>query len=117
MAPLLRLAAMSDDGSEALATDLANWRAEPRAMWQRLQTPLSDATEAKVAAKVIAACDDALASLPKAEELLPDAAEQATGLAPAAERKRLAARVLLGERAALESCVAVWKEAAAKVEA
>ena len=31
-------------------------------------------------------------------------------LEPAAERKRLAARVLLGERAALEACVGVWKE-------
>ena len=43
---------------------------------------------------------------------LPAAADEKNTSADA-ERARLAARVLLGERAALEACVSVWQKAAA----
>ena len=112
MAPLLRLAALADDGSEPLAADLAQWKADPKELWNRMQTPISAATEARVAEKVIATCNAALADLPEAEALLPAAADEKTTSADA-ERARLAARVLLGERAALEACVSVWQKAAA----
>ena len=122
MAPLLRLASLADDGTEPeLTAELAAWKADPQAVWGRMQTPLSDETEAKVATKVIAACDEALAELPSAETLLPRAmpaapdAEASAELSAQQERSRLAARVMLGERAALEACQTVWNEALSKV--
>ena len=115
MAPLLRLATLSDDGTEPLATDMANWKADPKQVWSRLQTPLSDATEAKVAARVLATCGAALEELPPAEKLAPAAVDQ-SGDGVEAERARLAARVLLGERAALEACQSVWEKVAEKAE-
>jgi len=117
MAPLLRLACLADDGTEPeMVQDLASWKADPRELWNRMQTPLSDETEAKVAQIVIETCDKALADLPDAETLLPAAADK-TSDDPDDERARLAARVMLGERAALEATVSVWKAAKAKVEA
>ena len=112
----------ADDGTEPeLTAELAAWKADPQAVWGRMQTPLSDETEAKVATKVIAACDEALAELPSAETLLPRAmpaapdAEASAELSAQQERSRLAARVMLGERAALEACQTVWNEALSKV--
>lgn len=115
MAPLLRLAALADDGTEPLAADLAAWKADPQALWERMQSPLSDETEARVAAQVLATCETALDALPSAETLLP--ASAGGDDSADAERSRLAARVMLGERAALEACVSVWQSVADKPEA
>lgn len=124
MAPLLRLASLADDGTEPeLVAELSAWKADPQAVWGRMQSPLSDATEAKVAAQVIGVCDKALEELPSAETLLPTAMpappneEGSVELTVRKERARLAARVMLGERAALEACTSVWKEALAKADA
>ena len=81
--------------------------------------------EAKVAAQVLRQCEEALELLPPAEQLArasappKDEEEEAVGaLAGSPEdvadaaRRRLAARVLLGERNVLETCVAVWKQQA-----
>lgn len=124
MAPILRLAHLGDDGAAygpvaELVTELAEWRAEPRALWERLQAPLAPQLERQVAAQVLGACHSALATLPPAEDLAKLAApRRAAGSAGAGEaageiRARLGARVVLGERAALEACAAVWEKAAA----
>ena len=76
---------------------------------------VSDATEAKVAARVLATCGAALEEPLPAEKLAPAAVDQ-SGDGVEAERARLAARVLLGERAALEACQSVWEKVAEKAE-
>lgn len=125
MAPILRLAGLGEDcrgalggdlSDEALA-DLAAWKAEPRALWAALQKPAGAALEQHVAARVLSACDEALVALPAAEELaeaaVPPRDETGEQESAAETRARLAARVLLGERAAVEACAAVWRKAGA----
>jgi len=108
MAPKLRLAHLCQEDGR-LAADLAAWKAEPKPFLQALQAPLSEENEKKVAEQVVSACSDALSSLPAEEELkdkalLPEKEnEDATEI-----RTRLAARVLLGERLALETCINEW---------
>ncbi|KAL1515147.1 hypothetical protein AB1Y20_004208 [Prymnesium parvum] len=113
MAPFLRLVELADDGATPHAAALAAWEAEPRALWAALQLPLGAAAEARVAARVRAECEAALRALPAAEELK-DAAAPPAGGGESGERvrRRLAARVLLGERCALEGCLAHWERAA-----
>ena len=76
-----------------------------------------------MAEQVRAAVGAALEALPPAIELAPLAAPtsdetsdetsmDASRNSPEAERARLAARVMLGERSALEACAAVWERAA-----
>ena len=61
MAPLLRLAQLHPnlEGLEpdvaALATALQEWKAEPNALWEKLQRPIGAAVEARVAEQVRAA--------------------------------------------------------------
>ena len=136
MAPLLRLAHVTADGTPADQKDgadgaagerwraLAEWRAEPAEVWNALQRPVGAEIERRVAAQVIGACEGALASLPGAAELA-DAAREPEGQEEGAEeaggeraaaggvRARFAARVPLGERSALEACASVWRKAAA----
>uniref|UniRef100_A0A7S3SHK1 Rubisco LSMT substrate-binding domain-containing protein n=1 Tax=Emiliania huxleyi TaxID=2903 RepID=A0A7S3SHK1_EMIHU len=58
MAPLLRLANLSpgdaslEEGVRRLAEALAEWRADPTALWSALQRPVGAAVEAKVAEQV-----------------------------------------------------------------
>merc|ERR1719281_624854 len=95
------------------ATALAEWRADPTELWNALQQPVDPAVEAAVAAQVLEACRGALAELPAAIDLAPRAAsaESPASDSPEAERSRLAARVMLGERSALEACISVWEKA------
>lgn len=119
MAPLLRLANLSpgdaslEEGVRRLAEALAEWRADPTALWSALQRPVGAAVEAKVAEQVLSVCEEALAALPPADELAPrakpDQGLPGDGTAEA-ERARCAARVMLGERSALEACVSVWEK-------
>jgi len=127
MAPLLRLAHLSpeedglDDSVQAQSVALKEWRADPNELWTALQKPLTPATEAKVAKQVMEAVDAALSELPTADELAPRAAPPSEMFAedwtPEAERSRLAARVMLGERSALEVCKAVWERSIAAAAA
>ncbi|CAE7743059.1 SETD3 [Symbiodinium pilosum] len=108
MAPKLRLAHLKQEDGE-IAADLAAWRAEPKATLQALQSPISKENEKKVAEQVVNTCTEALAELPGEEELkekalMPQTADEE----PLQVRTRLAARVLLGERLALETCVREW---------
>ena len=58
MAPLLRLAQLQPnlEGLEpdvtALATALQEWKADPNALWEKLQRPIGAAVEARVAEQV-----------------------------------------------------------------
>ena len=108
MAPLLRLALMCEQTEPELASELAAWKAEPKALWSRLQQPLSPAVEARVAERVVGACDAALGPLPDAAELRASAAPAELAESASAVRARLAARVLLGERHALEATRMHW---------
>ena len=58
-------------------------------------------------------CDEALAELPDVDTLaqLARPPQLASDYSPADERARVAARVMVGERNALETCIAVWKSA------
>jgi len=126
MAPLLRLANLSpgdaslEEGVRRLAEALAEWRADPTALWSALQRPVGAAVEAKVAEQVLSVCEEALAALPPADELAPrakpDQGLPGDGTAEA-ERARCAARVMLGERSALEACVSVWEKVRAAAAA
>ncbi|CAE7387312.1 MCA1 [Symbiodinium sp. CCMP2456] len=108
MAPKLRLAHMKkEDGP--IAADLAAWRAEPKATLQALQSPISQDNEKKVAEQVLSTCSEALSELPAEEELKDKALVRETeNEDPMEVRSRLAARVLLGERLALETCISEW---------
>jgi len=111
MAPLLRLAHLSpEDGDGVVAQELKEWRAEPQKTWAMLQQPVSEANERKVAGQVLATCEEELAKLPPAEELVAASAPAASP-GPPEIHAGLAARVLLGERMALEACIRVWKGA------
>jgi len=112
MAPLLRLAYLGRGDGDA-ATALAEWRAEPTELWAVLQKPVAPDAEAKVAAQVLQVCHAALDELPAADALAPRAAraESPENDTPEDERSRLAARVMLGERSALEACIGVWEKA------
>jgi len=127
MAPLLRLSHLSQESREAetLVADLAKWGADPQQTWAALQKPLGPKIEASVAQQVVAECEAALGQLPAAEQLAKDAADQGrsgeAGAAPPSDdsshevgRRRLAARVRLGERAALEACLQLWSRALQK---
>ena len=80
-------------------------------------------TTASSSPQVRAAVGAALEALPPAIELAPLAAPtsdetsmEASRNSPEAERARLAARVMLGERSALEACAAVWERAAMAID-
>ncbi|CAE7509670.1 SETD3 [Symbiodinium natans] len=110
MAPKLRLAHLKEEDGP-LAADLASWKAEPKATLQALQAPISEENEKKVAEQVVSACSDALSGLPAEEELKDKALVRETeNEEPLEVRTRLAARVLLGERLALETCIREWTE-------
>jgi hypothetical protein len=125
MAPLLRLAAVNDATLPDLASTLASWSAEPLPTWSRMQAPIGAAVEAAIADRVLSACAHALALLPTADELAATAAgpkppdsgsyeeAEAKPESTAQRRAKMAARVKLGERHALEVCAAVWQRAAA----
>lgn len=121
MAPLLRLSKLSSDETSAelkpFAERLASWQAEPMETWTRLQSPLDERTEKLVAEQVIAQCEEALTQLPPVETLIKTSEPAAEGAEPDDGRARMAARVLLGERNALEACINVWKREAAAVAA
>eukprot|EP00746_Dinoflagellata_sp_MGD_P072719 gnl/MRDRNA2_/MRDRNA2_29496_c0_seq1.p1 gnl/MRDRNA2_/MRDRNA2_29496_c0~~gnl/MRDRNA2_/MRDRNA2_29496_c0_seq1.p1 ORF type:complete len:369 (+),score=76.10 gnl/MRDRNA2_/MRDRNA2_29496_c0_seq1:23-1108(+) len=119
MAPLLRLAhlkapASSDknlDKLGTLASQLASWSAPAGEVWDALQQRADEKTERLVADQVMGKCNDALASLPDVDELAPAAAPSKSGASTEEEeRARLAARVILGERNALETCIRVWEK-------
>ena len=70
--------------------------------------------EERVAERIISKCEAALAEMPSYEKLAKmseaiDAEDAGEGSAPIDLRARMAARVLLGERSALEACVALWR--------
>lgn len=104
MAPLLRLAHLSADNAPELAATLSEWRAEPQPFWESLQRPVAPQNEAAVAEQVVAACRAALEPLPPVDEV-------AVKIKEGGARERLAAKVLLGERNALETAIAVWSAA------
>jgi hypothetical protein len=124
MAPLLRLAAVDTASMPDLASALASWSAEPLPTWSKMQSPIGAVVEAAIAERVLSACADALALLPTANALAATAAgpkppdpgsweSEAPPETTAERRAKMAARVKLGERHALEVCVAVWQRAAA----
>ncbi len=65
-----------------------------------------DEVERRVAAQLVATCEEALRPLPPSAGLAIAAAKEAAGARE--ERERAAARVLLGERHALEACRDHW---------
>jgi hypothetical protein len=125
MAPLLRLAELpAEDGSSELSSvveSLRKWEAGPLETWQRLQRPLDVAIEARVATRIITQCEESLAQMPAVEKLAAAAeapsAEEEADSDGSAMRARMAARVLLGERCALEACIALWRREEAAVTA
>lgn len=123
MAPLLRLAYMSPGkhsshpAAAEVAEKLASWEASPRETWQLLQSPLDAHTESLIAGQVIGQCEEALAILPPVETLAaasapadPEASATDGEQVAEEERARVAARVMLGERYALERCIGEWKQ-------
>ena len=88
--------------------------------WAALQRPVGDEVERRVAALLVASCEEALRPLPPAAELATLATAEATADAGAkaaagAALERAAARVLLGERHALEACREHWLEVGRKL--
>ena len=107
MAPKLRLAQLSkEDGP--LAEALGAWKAEPKTTYQALQKPVSEKNEERVKQQIVSAVTAALDELPKEEELKEKAASS-TAEEPFQIHETLAAKVLLGERLALETCLQQWK--------
>ncbi|CAL1128102.1 unnamed protein product [Cladocopium goreaui] len=105
MAPKLRLAQLSkEDGP--LAEALGAWKAEPKTTYQALQQPISAENEEKVKQQIISAVTAALEELPKEEEL--KAKASSSKQEPHEIHQTLAAKVLLGERLALETCLDQW---------
>ena len=107
IAPFLRLGVASSDNAPELAAKLEAWMAEPRATWATLQAPLSADNERLVAQQVLQLCDTALQPLPPSAGLALAAAREPTSVAKA--REQAAARVLLGERHAVEACREHWQ--------
>ena len=108
IAPLLRLAHLDAHDCPELAKTLEGWGAQPQEFWQKLQAPISAPNEIKVAAHVGKQCKHALAMLPETDAIAEDARPK-RGEVP--DRRALAARVLLGERYALEAAVDFWTKA------
>eukprot|EP00967_Tisochrysis_lutea_P156255 scaffold314491_cov33-Tisochrysis_lutea.AAC.2 len=128
MAPLLRLAAVNERTMPELAASLAGWSAEPLPTWNKMQVPIGVEVELAIARRVIAQCEEALATLPTTESLAPIALgprppdpgsweSEPEPETTAQRRAKLAARVMLGERHAIEVCASVWKRAAAAATA
>lgn len=109
MAPFLRLAHLAEGEGIPLADALASWSAPPQESWEALQQPLSPALEKRVAQVVLDKCEAAVELLPIAEELKKAAAPADGNETTTRIRERFAARVLLGERCALEACIGFWK--------
>lgn len=107
MAPFLRLGLASDANAPDLAESLAGWKADPTEVWTKLQQPISPDLESAVTAKVLAQIGATLAPLPPSVPMAMAAARDAPTEESA--RERAAARVLLGERHALEACRDWWK--------
>ena len=114
IAPFLRLGFASRDNAAELAETLEAWKAAPLDTWEKLQRPLSDENERLVAERVLRICEDALEPLPPSLGLAMAASADEP---PTEERKRerAAARVLLGERHALEACRDHWKQVLEKL--
>ncbi|KAL3892882.1 MAG: hypothetical protein SGPRY_014691 [Prymnesium sp.] len=109
MAPFLRLAHLAEGEGIPLADALASWSASPQESWEALQQPLSPALEKRVAQVVLDKCEAAVELLPIAEELKKAAAPADGNETTTRIRERFAARVLLGERCALEACIGFWQ--------
>lgn len=116
-AAVLRLGHLSEVTEPDIAGPLAQWRALPAALWEQLQKPASADNEGKVAGQLVEICNEALLVLPDAKPLSAAALESLGGdaMAEGAEGERrararawAAARVLLGERHALEACRDYW---------
>ena len=107
MAPFLRLGLASAANSPELAEELASWKADPVGVWTRLQSPINAELEGLVTEQAIQVCEAALEPLPPSIPMAMAAAREA----PSTEqqvREKAAARVLLGERHALEACREHW---------
>ena len=92
-----------------LAETIKGWEADPMAVWGQLQRPVNAALEKVVTAQVLKACEEALAPLPPSMALAMKACKSDGDVTEEQERERAVARVLLGERHALEACVEYWK--------
>ena len=114
-APVLRLGQLDEAMAPHLAALLAS---APLEAWAELQRPVGDEVERRVAAQLVASCEEALRPLPPSAELATIATEEAgTKGAAGAALERAAARVLLGERHALEACREHWREIGRKLAA
>ncbi len=109
MAPLLRLGGITEGNCPELAETIKGWEADPMAVWGQLQRPVNAALEKVVTAQVLTACEEALAPLPPSMALAMKACKGDGDVTEEQERERAVARVLLGERHALEACVEYWK--------
>ena len=112
MGPILRLAHLSAETAPELAKELASWSANPDSFWDAMQQQVNPEIERRVATQVVGACDEAMATLPSIEKLATDAAPpraDAAAPSPSEMRACLAARVLLGERHAVEACRSHWQ--------
>ena len=110
MAPVLRLGQVSAQTAAGLAAGLESWQASPADVWAQLQRPIGDEVERLVAAQLVAACDLALVNLPEGSLEVGAMMETGTGKeARQQELEQAAARILLGERFALETCRAHWQ--------
>ena len=109
-AAVLRLGQIDAEAAPALAKTLASWEADPREAWATLQRPIGDALEDRVAAQLVTLCEQALEPMPPSAALALAAAKEPASAKQ--ERERAAARVLLGERHALEECRDYWRKPA-----
>ena len=121
-APVLRLAHLDAISNPELAAEIAGWQAKPAELWERLQRPVGAGVEQRVAQQLVDLCDAALEELPPSaamttaastEDALSDPSDPSGSSDAATEaqrRERSAARVLLGERQALEDCQYYWQK-------
>lgn len=103
MGPLLRLARLNTETAPEMAERIKKWDCPPKELWEALNEPLDDATEADVARQIIGVCDEALSKLPALDDKLRSQATDYSDL-----KACFAARVIIGERHAVESTQKKW---------
>ena len=86
-----------------MADKIKRWDCPPKELWEALNEPLNPETEAAVAKQVVDVCDEALSKLPALNDALQ---AQATDYSDV--RACFAARVIIGERHAVEATKAKW---------
>jgi hypothetical protein len=105
-AAVLRLGHVSEQTAPEVAALIGSWKAEPQDLWTRLQRPVNDAVERLVARQLVDLCEETLLKLPPSMPMA--MAATSTPTSETQRREQSAARVLLGERHAIEACRDHW---------